>query len=191
MLNQPGRLSTDAFQMSFSGDPDELGQWRGYASNGMGCSVVTDAIAVKNVADVAGWVIYKERDQRAFAYKVLAKLRKERDLSFIQQVLVAAASYMKHPGFESEKEFRLLQFPASSQVEFKETANRLVPFFDFLGGVRALPISQIFVGPGWQLRRLKPEEFGRNHVVEGIRRLLEARSMIVDVLPSEIPYDPQ
>src|SRR5438105_2818745 len=29
-----GRLETDAFQMSFSGNPDELGQWRGYASNG-------------------------------------------------------------------------------------------------------------------------------------------------------------
>jgi hypothetical protein len=42
LLATAGRMETDAFQMSFSGNPDELGQWRGYAANGMGCSIVTD-----------------------------------------------------------------------------------------------------------------------------------------------------
>ena len=41
-----GSQDTDAFQMSFSGNPDELGQWRGYAANGLGCSVTIDPVSL-------------------------------------------------------------------------------------------------------------------------------------------------
>lgn len=111
LLTSAGRVETDAFQMSFSGNPDDLGQWRGYAANGMGCSVVTDALAVKGAADVAGWVIYDPQAQAVFARKVLDRLRAQTDPDVIQQVLVAAASFMKHKGFRPEQEFRLLKFP--------------------------------------------------------------------------------
>ncbi len=102
--------------MSFSGDPDELGRWRGYASNGMGCSIVTDAVAVKNVADLAGWVLYERGQQEVFASRVLSRLQSEKDNAVIEKALVAAASCMKHEGFKPEKEFRLLKFPGVSDT---------------------------------------------------------------------------
>lgn len=57
LLEDTGQTETDAFQMSFSGNVDDLGQWRGYGSNGLGCSVVTASDSVWEVSDVAGWVI--------------------------------------------------------------------------------------------------------------------------------------
>jgi hypothetical protein len=117
-----GTAETDAYQMSFSGNPDELGQWRGYAANGMGCSVVTDAVAVHEVAGVAGWVIYDPRKQKAFANKVLSRLRKTNGSDLVQQVLIAAASYIKHDGFSQEEEFRLLKFPSPGDVNSGKAA---------------------------------------------------------------------
>ncbi len=177
--------------MSFSGNTDELGQCRGYAANGMGCSVVTDAMAVKNVADVAGWVIYDANDQSAFAFNVLSRLRGIADTDMIEQALVAAASYMKHPGFQPEREFRLLKFPAAADVEFRESGNRLVPYVDFLKSSVPLPINRIIIGPGWQLSTLKTPEWSRNHIVQGIDRLLIARGLhATKIESSQIPYDP-
>lgn len=187
-----GSLETDAFQMSFSGNPDELGQWRGYAANGMGCSIVTDASAVKNVADVAGWIIYDAAKQRTFARKVLARLRTSTDSDLIARTLIAAASFMKHEGFRPEMEFRLIKFPSLGDVKFRESGDRLVPYVDFLQGTTPLPIRRILIGPGWQLARLGSAELSRNHVVQGIHRLLTARGLYnVAINSSAIPYDPK
>jgi hypothetical protein len=192
LLDDGGRLKTDAFQMSFSGNADELGQWRGYGANGMGCSIVTDATAVKSVADVAGWVIYDPSKQKQFAHSVLEKLRNATDDDLIEQVLVAAASYMKHQGFQPELEFRLLKFPDIADVRFRETGDRLVPYTDYLRGKSPLPIERIIIGPGWQLSRLQSTELIRNHVVQGIRRLITTRGMHATAIESSaIPYDPR
>lgn len=192
LLTTLGELETDAFQMSFSGNADEIGQWRGYAANGIGCSLVTDALEVKSVADVAGWVLYDLAKQEALARKVLNGLRPEKDATLIKQALVAAASYMKHKGFRPEKEFRLLKFPAASDVCFRESGDRLVPYVDYLKGQAPLPISRILIGPTWQLSDLPTSEFLRNHVVLGIQRLLTARGLYsTSIEPSRIPYDPR
>lgn len=188
-----GQLETDAFQMSFSGNPDELGQWRGYASNGMGCSVVTDVKSLHEVADVAGWVLYDENEQKEFARKVLSNLLEVTDNGLIEQVLIAAACFMKHKGFQSEKEFRLIHFPDLTRVKFRESGERLVPYFDFLAESKnRLPISSIIIGPGWQLPDISSDKWKKNTVVLGIRRLLNARGLhAVDIVPSAIPYDPK
>jgi hypothetical protein len=198
LLSTSGGLETDAFQMSFSGNPDELGQWRGYAANGMGCSVVTNAIDVKRVADVAGWVLYESGRQMAFARKALRGLRNERDPKLIKQVLVAAASYIKHPGFQPEMEFRLLRFAEPGEARFRESGDRLVPYIDYLNRkppflpVAPLPINKIVVGPAWQLSGLPPDQFDRNHVVQGIQRLLTDRGLYTaQIESSSIPYDPK
>lgn len=192
LLATSGRMETDAFQMSFSGNPDELGQWRGYASNGMGCSIITDAVAVKNAADVAGWIIYDAEKQKTFARKVLARLNQETDDSLIERTLIVAASFMKHEGFQSEREFRLIKFPHLREIKFRESGDRLVPYVDFLRGTTPLPIHRIVIGPGWQLSRLGSAELSRNHVVQGIHRLLTARGLYdVAIESSSIPYDPK
>lgn len=187
-----GRIETDAFQMSFSGNPDELGQWRGYAANGLGCSIVTDAAAIKNVADVAGWVIYDLKTQRRFAYEILRQLSNEKDDELIEKTLTAAACYMKHKGFRPEMEYRLLKFPLPEQVKFRESGDRLVPYIDYLNGTTPLPVRRIIIGPGWQLSKLESAELARNHVVQGIHRLLSAHKMHnTPIASSTIPYDPK
>lgn len=192
LLETFGGPETDAFQMSFSGSLDELGQWRGYAANGMGCCLVTDALEVKNVADVAGWVLYDRMEQETFAQEVLNGLRPETDPKALGQALVAAASYMKHDGFRPEQEFRLLKFPASSDVRFRESGDRLVPYIDYRAGQPPLPVERILIGPGWQLSGLPTSEFLRNPVVQGIDRLLKARGLPNTAIdPSRIPYDPR
>jgi hypothetical protein len=182
--------------MSFSGEPDDLGQWRGYAANGLGCSIVTYAGHVKRVADAAGWVLYDPAEQKRFALEILDRLQSESDPVVIEQVLVAAASYIKHEGFRSEKEFRLLKFPTPNTVRFREIGDRLAPFVDYLGDIsEPLPIVKIVIGPGWQLDSLTKVDQARNHVMLGIERLLEARGLSgiggVEVRPSAIPYDPR
>ena len=187
-----GSLATDAFQMSFSGDPDELGQWRGYASNGMGCAIVTDVAAVARVADVSGWVVYEPADQEAFAERVIGQLASVGDDDLLQRILIAAASFMKHEGFSPEMEYRLLKFPDESEVRFRESGDRLVPYVDYLAGKSPLPVNRILIGPGWQLAGLGSDDLARHHVVQGIDRLLAARRLhATNIESSRIPYDPK
>lgn len=199
-----GTLSTDAFQMSFSGNQDELGQWRGYAANGMGCSIVTDTMAVHAVSDVSGWVLYDRTEQQSFAKDVVTGLKGNTDVQTIARVLVAASCFMKHPGFSPEAEYRLIRFVESpppgtnSPVEFHETGHRIVPHLDYLkhplaGSAPAcLPVRTIRIGPGWQLSDLPPSDFAKHFVVQGITRLLEVRQIVgTDIEPSAIPYDPR
>lgn len=186
------RADTDAYQMSFSGNADELGQWRGYADNGLGCALVSDTRSVYDVADVAGWVIYDPRKQRAFAKKVLEALRKQTDVDFIEQALVAAASYMKHDGFEAEQEYRLLVFPAPESVRFRAREGRLTPYVDLLDRRSSLPVYKVLVGPGWSHGVPDDIDPRRNHVVQGIMRLLDAVGLHdTEVTYSRLPYDPK
>lgn len=187
-----GSLATDAFQMSFSGDPDELGQWRGYASNGMGCAIVTDVAAVSHAADVSGWVIYDPEEQRRFAEQIIKNAADISDNATLRRILVAAASFMKHEGFRPEKEYRLLKFPDETEVRFRESGDRLVPYADYLAGKDPLPVRRIVIGPGWQLAGLGSDDLARHHVVQGINRLLAARGLYsTAVESSRIPYDPK
>lgn len=192
LLTTHGRPETDAFQMSFSRDTDDLGQWRGYAANSMGCAVVTDALAVRSAGDVAGWVLYDRKAQRVFAGKVLEGLRRRQDTLDMEQALVAAACFMKDEGFRSEQEFRLVCFARPDEVQHRAVGDRLGPYIDYLKRGTALPVSTVIVGPGWQLRQLEPPDLARNHVMLGIRRLLGDRGLhTVPVVPSAIPFDPR
>jgi hypothetical protein len=188
-----GRPDTDAYQMSFSGNADELGQWRGYGANGLGCSVETVSAELQAIADVAGWVIYDPVVHEKFAQGVLNGLRHVKDVKQIERAAVAAASFMKHSGFAPEQEFRVLFFPLASEVKFREGGDRLVPYFDFLAEKRAaLRVDRILIGPGWQLAGLGSEELARHHVAQGIQRLLAARGLNdTTIASSEIPYDPR
>lgn len=191
LISSFGSISTDAYQLSFSGAPDELGQWRGYGDGGMGCSVVTERAQVHAVADVAGWVIYEPEAQERFAESVLNRLATMTDDSMIEKVIVAAACFMKHHGFEQEQEYRLICFPEPTLVRFREAGQRLIPYIDCLKGKQALPVNRVVIGPGWQIGGLSMSEQTRHHVVQGIQRLLDIRTVPASPTPSVIPYDPR
>ncbi len=193
LLSTAGRLETDAFQMSFSGDPDEIGQWRGYAANGMGCSLATTVSALQPVADLAGWVIYDEADQKSFAKAVVSAAMAESKDAIAEQILIAGACFMKHPGFKPEAEFRVLFFPDRVNVQFRESGERLVPYFDYLKlRGTSIPLNKVVIGPGWQLASLNSTAQTKHHVPQGIRRLLDSYSLTTTAIePSSIPYDPR
>lgn len=195
LIKSNGDPQIDVFQTSFSANPDELGQWRGYGDNGMGCSIETSVPALHSVSNLGGWIIYDFRKQRAFSRKILEHLRLVNDDAYISRVLLVAASFMKHPGFESEQEYRVITFPDPAKVKFRDSGQRIVPYVDFLSEripSVTLDISRIRVGPGWQLSNLRGSEFARHHVVLGISRLLEKRGLPIDIIePSKIPYDPR
>ena len=182
----------DVYSISFSGACDELGQWRGYADGGFGCCVVTDTQDVHKAADVAGWTFYKPSDRRKFANEVIDLLAGLSDPVAIRKTLQAAASFMKHEGFQPEKEFRLLVFEEKRKIEFRESTQRVVPFTDVLSDNQLeLPVKKVVVGPGWQISSLSPGAQLGHHVISGIQRLLMARCRIWDVVPSKIPFDPR
>lgn len=199
ILENGDRSQTDAFQMSFSGNVDDLGQWRGYGSNGYGCSVVTSSDAVREVADVARWVIYDKIEQERFAINLLEQLYNHHNYIItdieapnVEKVLIAAAGFMKHEGFRSEEEFRLIKFAEPGNINFRESGDRIVPYTDFLEHKDPLPITKIIVGPGWQLLHKTGLELKQNHIILGIRRILDARGLQnVPIEPSAIPYDPK
>ncbi len=191
LIASSGSPESDAYQMSFSGNPDELGQWRGYAANGYGCAVVTSVTSLNSVAAVSGWVIYDREEQKLFARRVIEGVSHLSDELELARTLVAAASFMKHPGFAPEAEYRLLCFPCEDEIRFRESGNRLVPYFDFLGDTSPLPVSRIVIGPGWQLATLSPEDQARHHVPQALYRLLSARGLRdTGVESSALPYDP-
>jgi hypothetical protein len=193
MLETPGDLSTDVFQMSFSAATDELGQWRAYAANGMGCSVVTKASDVQGAADIAGWIVYAPKLQKAFAREVKGLIRGIKDTNELQRILTAAGCFMKHEGFAPEREYRLLRFLDGDTIGFRTVNERIVPYIDCLDNRRAtLSIIRVIVGPGWQLNDLQPGLMARHHVVMALRRLLDNRRLAnARIQPSQIPYDPR
>lgn len=200
----------DVYQVSFSGAPDELGQWRGYGKDGQGCSIIVEKTSVASAASVSGWVIYEESAQEAFAKAIISevsKLNLPLGDDLLSTYMVVAASFMKHPGFRPEREYRLLLLPGKNeQYKMRSSGDRLAPYVDvfkpenedgqFDASVRLIPapiiLKEILVGPSWQLSEIEKEDFDRHHVPLGIARQL-ARHKIdnVDVNPSRIPYDPR
>ncbi len=186
-----GDLRSDPFQMSFSGSPDELGQWRGYGKNGYGCSIQTDIASLNRLSAVSGWVIYDPNAQENFARTILESIADLEDPLLIQQYLSAAASFIKHPGFAQENEYRVIVFPDPEQVKYRPIGDRISQYVDLLENT-SLSVNQILIGPAWQLSGLTATEFENHHVVQPIRRLLNAAKQESALLmPSSIPYDPE
>ena len=202
----------DVYQVSFSGAPDELGQWRGYANNGIGCSIAVERKGVYAAASVAGWVIYDEKKQRAFAKKVLKALsgpNAVKDPDLLGNYLLAAAAFMKDEGFSPEKEYRLLVIPGSGEsYHSRPMGDRIAPYVDVFepliphpgkavpDSARTFPstitVNRILLGPGWQLSGLDKGALAQHHVARGVARHLEKFGLdTVDVVSSRIPYDPR
>lgn len=69
--------------------------------------------------------------------------------------------------------------------------DRITQYVDLLTA-HPLSVRQILIGPAWQLSTLTATEFENHHVVQPIRRLLNAaRQESALLMPSSIPYDPE
>lgn len=189
----PGSLPLDVFQLSFSASTDDLGQWRGYGDDGFGCSIVVSTDELQNVGDAAGWVIYDKSEQESFAREVLSAIRSTTDVDLMMKAILLAASFMKHPSFIPEREFRVARFWTSEEVGIRSVGRRLAPYIDLLRsrGVILRP-TRLILGPSWQLATLTKEDRLRNHVFQGVSRLLRLSGLddtLIDV--SDGLYDPR
>lgn len=189
-------LGLSIYSVSFSGSPDELGQWRGYANDGYGASVVFSRSALDArlgaLSDtLCGPVVYDPVEQGEFARRLLVEIHaKSLTLDEASQALQLAAVFMKHPGFSAEREYRLVRV-ATAGYRMRESRRRLVPFLDPLDGLAPIPLEKVIVGPAWQLPRQEDSAFGRHHVPLGVRMALDLCGLrTIDVHPSAIPYDP-
>lgn len=196
-LPTPGDISTDVFQVSFSGKPDDLGQWRGYGDDGHGCSIVVDSDQLEQLGNAANWVIYDEADQKEFARKVLQGLRdrsSRADKPFVLQVLLAAACFMKNEAFSVEEEFRVIRFCSLSEARVPAVGKRLAPYVDVVELTQNRPKPKgIYIGPAWQLADLDPEDQTRHHVYQGVMRTLALCGLdsVISVKVSRGRYDPR
>ena len=187
-----GDTIADAYSISFSGNADEIGQWRGYADDGMGVSVATEADSLRRAVDVAGPVLYAPRQRSAFARKIVQGVLGLSNAQEIAQTLLAAASFMKHEGFAPEREYRALVFGQGRRVIFRESGQRIVSSIDVLDGRPGLPLAGVLIGPGWQLMSLRAEDVVRHHVPLALRQFLQARGQADPrIVPSGLPYDPR
>ena len=188
-------LGLSVYSTSFSGAPDEIGQWRGYADDGYGASVVVSREAVQKglgrlERTLCGPVLYDDGDQFDLCVRILTKLySSEISLEQVQTALECAAVFVKHIGFTSERKYRLVRVDETYQV--RESRRRLVPYLDPLEKQEPLAIKSIILGPAWQLGTLTEAEFQRHHVTLGVRRTLDLFGLdSVPVHRSAIPYDP-
>lgn len=159
-------VRTNIFVASFSEVPDLLSQWRGYCPNGKGVSIgfysedlaaaakrygfrlVRAVYELGTARGVAGELI-----DAAFAYH---RKRPAVDLDTVATEftwrLSGVAPALKHETFAEEKEWRLVS-PMTSikhpQLRIRETAGRLVPYFDveLTENDAPLRLGHICVGP--------------------------------------------
>jgi hypothetical protein len=188
---------TTVFVASFSEIDDLLSQWRGYCPNGKGVSIGFRSKDLNAASQVQHFrlvrVAYDRQVAELVATELVEKsLRMRQEDQTIEPIAVAEffafqlsliAPALKHESFSEEREWRIVSplIPSQrSQVGVRETAGRLVPYFDFkLTERRHLRLGRVRVGPASD----------RTRALAGTTETLEIYEVAVrEVLPSSIPY---
>jgi hypothetical protein len=190
-----GELGSDKFGVyvsCFCESGDLLSQWRAYGSD-HGYAIEIEADALPDAAQrlpmlgAAADLVQVRYGERAAADVVEGALRKvwgDTNLGhygvhahFMALQLTAMLATIKHPGFQEEREWRLVAALEGEEerVQFRATPMAIVPYVEV-----PLPrdaIRSIRVGPG-------------RHVdvrANGVRRLLASIGSDADVLVSTVP----
>lgn len=162
------RYQWDAFVSSFSEQGDQLGQWRAYGQGG-GFSIGFDVESLTARAKEQGYILEKCSYD---AIKIKAEIRplvewavqkkpfEPNDTFHFLSEFLRIAPKFKHPAFEAEEEWRLInvrQAPFIGGNQFSDILYRpgksfFVPYRDFTltdpsKRERLLPISKVYVGP--------------------------------------------
>lgn len=212
------------FVLSASTSPGLLNQWANYGES-TGCAIGLETMSLLAQEGATGtqgakralplWleVVYLPQDQEAYIRRILDDLVAPDNLiarlndttahggpeTVATQNLLMLAAALKHPGFEAEKEVRLVAFrDEEATVHFRATPRGIVPYVKFFAttadteaGVQystsphhkiRLPITGARVGP--------PQGDSETRRTSSMREFLVAQGYEVAVGGAGIPYLP-
>jgi hypothetical protein len=155
-----------------------LSQWRGYAGMGGGYCVVLDEAAIDEL------VAQEER-----AAPDIAMMKK--DVRYVSEAEEAAVpdepaafldrlAFVKSEAFREENETRIMlaaPHRGPRRIRFRASEDMLIPFVEIFRERKALPITQVIVGPGPLQRRC----------AAGAVQFLRAHGLDIEVTLSAIP----
>ena len=179
-------VGIDVYATSFSAEPDDLGQWRGYADDGFGVSLVTtaaslDVLCASGEGEIAAPVLYEPSEHTRFAGELLTGLdASSLDVQERFLTLQVAATFLKDAGFRSEREFRYVRIVDTNapEIRMRESRKRLIPYLDSLdSGGQVLDLRRVIVGPGWQLRTLSDDVRKTHPVILGLKRHFDLQGL--------------
>ncbi|MBY5733413.1 MULTISPECIES: DUF2971 domain-containing protein [Rhizobium] len=132
---------------------DLLSQWRGYADDGRGFCIGFNGPKLMEFCLMGGQaikVIYNEDDQEDFIRKLVAKQRQRKLTDLILEVTRNFAFSFKHPAFEEEREWRVIQDVAFEHCDYLAKSTHLSAYKDI--GIpedkRQGLIAEVIIGPG-------------------------------------------
>ena len=158
------------FCACYSSKSDDLNQWRSYADGARGICLSYDLKKMREAfPQYSGWVIYNERQQKQVIRNIVKHLaltlHSAQDAKDFMQndthdglhrLLSLVFSFLKHPKFEEEAEFRIVytrrQDEGPLDVFFRAAGTRIQPFVKLTikknnSPVR-LPLRRITLSPG-------------------------------------------
>lgn len=190
------------FTVSFSGNRDQLSQWRAYTRNG-GYAISMNSTALSHIANTQGYrlarCVYREEEKKEIVEEFLnAKMResaKEQPdvlaMTSANDFLLIAAM-MKHEGFSEENEWRLISNDSrmvTKNIRYRSASKYLIPYLEIQIDTKAIPqknhhrdyigVDEVLVGPAPE-----PELSWRSCV----QLLIDRNIYFEQITPSATPY---
>jgi len=165
--------TVDYYVTSFSAEPDLLGQWRAYCMAGRGFAIGYQSAPLTRMNnEVYLFRVTYDREEQEQAVRSIIEiyipgLVEAAEVAKRDLIVAAGAALgvplallllaFKHEAYAEEREYRLVRSGINpiplDQVEFRSTANMIVPFIEFdLADHRnnsngKAPLAEIVVGP--------------------------------------------
>ncbi len=184
-------MKTMVYVTAFSGDGDQLSQWRGYCANGAGFSIGFNLAKLRQLLKrttntiVLKKCIYNPRIKRQMIDRIIeaaesTNQRREK-FSTLATKMMEIAPYFKDESFEKEEEWRLV-FIEGENVLFREGDSLIIPYveFDLMDENGNLPIENIVIGPTSNMKE--------SH--SSLEMLLGKHKISASIEESKIPYRP-
>lgn len=194
---------TNRYACSFTTNGDQLSQWLGYGSKGLGYAIGFESKKlVGNLKPKAetSRIIYDEKTQQKYVERHLSEfltgfadlfggnekeLKKslESIIAILEQESEITILGFKHTGFKEESENRFhLSHQSLKDVYITEKNGILIPYIELKPkNTKKLPIREITIGPTADYERAK----------KGLDFLLKKNGYKnVEIKKSEIPYNP-
>jgi hypothetical protein len=186
----------NVFLASLSERGDDLSQWRAYCRENGGLSVGMDAAQLRAISATLGCIIfpvlYDPAQQDALCKTVVTEVQqliaaKGTPLPLIEAFsnILLAASVMKSPAFESEREWRIVGFRVAmankDDVRFRPGRSTLIPYIpiEFPKDDKSPLFTHVYCGP-------TPHPALAVEAVRGVFR--KAQKTIPEIAATSVPF---